>query len=770
MKNKLKAPAIVMMVTFAIIAILAGSGIFLIVKGIAGENKNTDKDKATYAIHYEANGGTGVMNDQIIELGKATALSSNSFSRLECSFAGWNTRPDGSGINFTDKASIKDITVAGGKATLYAQWVSQSYTVHFEPNGGKGTMNDQAVDRGSSVKLTANTFSRADYDFTGWNTKSDGTGKHYADSASVKDIGAADETVTLFAQWKIRTYTISFYSNGGAGSMNDQVAERGSAVKLNANTFKRDNYMFAGWNTKQDGTGTNYADRTLVKDIAVAGGKITLYAQWKLQTYIIRYDANGGSGKMDDQTLNRGEASSLSENKFSRDDFDFTGWNTKSDGTGKSYSDKEHVKDLASAGENVTLYAQWSSMTYKIRYDANGGSGAMNDQSVARGASVKLAANLFSRENYYFTGWNTREDGSGDNYAADASVKNLASAGETVTLYAQWKIQTYTIHYDANGGSGTMEDQTMNRGESETLKPNGFTREDHYFTGWNTKPDGTGVSYDNEAEVSNLAASGVTATLYAQWKKETYTVRYDANGGSGTMEDQIVERGASGKICANAFVRDEYEFIGWNTKPDRSGVAYEAGTAFKNLADADETVTLYAQWLAKTYVIHFDANGGTGVMDDQPAVRGFSTKLSKLVFACQDKYFTGWNTKPDGSGIAIEPSGYVINPAPLADEITLYAQWNDTYSHYRVNINSNGGRRMSGAGIDDEGKWIDINVYGTIEPNVFERDGYRFTGWNTKPDGSGVPYDDEELVINLAGSDMVYELYAQWECIGRVKK
>ena len=102
-------------------------------------------------------------------------------------------------------------------------------------------------------------------------------------------------------------------------------------------------------------------------------------------------------------------------------------------------------------------------------------------------------------------------------YFAGESVRDIAEAGGTAVLYAQWKIQTYTIRYEANGGMGLMEDKAVNMDETVTLSPNKFVRENHKFTGWNTKPDGSGESYTDIAEITNIGGAGQTVTLYAQW-------------------------------------------------------------------------------------------------------------------------------------------------------------------------------------------------------------------------------------------------------------
>ena len=597
MKNNLRTPPIALIVAGAMLLVLVGTGIALIVHFSAHADKNDAKDKTTYAIHFDANGGTGSMNDQIVSQGTAVALTTNAFTRMECSFAGWNTKADGTGTTYSDKANVKDMVVAGGKTTLYAQWKALTYTVHYSANGGQGQMNDQVVFRTKSDTLSANMFTREDYTFVCWNTKANGTGKTYANSENIKDAANAGDTLTLFAQWKAQAYTIHFYANGGTGTMNDQIVERNASVKLMANAFKRDNFDFAGWNTKADGTGIFYKDHQSVKDLETAGGKVTLFAQWKMQTYIIRFDANGCSGSMTDQVANRGAVVNLQANALTREDYSFAGWNSEEDGSGTAYPDKASVKDLAESGESTTLYAQWKKQTYIIRYNGNGGFGIMADQTVERGTETELTANTFVRANCDFAGWNTMPDGTGAAYGNSATVKNLTNSGNTITLYAQWRLKTYTIRYDCNGGAGSMSEQNVDLGTSVNLAANAFTREHFDFTGWNTKPDGTGDDYSAGESVKDLAEAGETVTLFAQWKIQTYTIRFEANNGMGLMEDMTVNMDETVTLSPNEFVRENHKFTGWNTKPDGSGESYADIAEITNLGGAGQTVTLYAQWI-----------------------------------------------------------------------------------------------------------------------------------------------------------------------------
>lgn len=173
---------------------------------------------------------------------------------------------------------------------------------------------------------------------------------------------------------------------------------------------------------------------------------------------------------------------------------------------------------------------------------------------------------------------------------------------------------SYTLHFDPNGGTGMMIDQVVIMGKNTTIKSNEFTKADSSFGGWNTRADGTGTSYPNNYNItSDLGNKDDVITLYATWSgSEKYYVHFNSNGGTGTMPDQnFVINGGSKPLSKNLFTRSNYEFRGWNTMPDGSGTHYDDEEAVNNLSITDgDIVTLYAEWWKVQY-----AHAGDAVFD-----------------------------------------------------------------------------------------------------------------------------------------------------------
>jgi len=237
---------------------------------------------------------------------------------------------------------------------------------------------------------------------------------------------------------------------------------------------------------------------------------IFLFTSCKKEEFIVTFNPNGGQGAPITQTFTQKVAQPLMANSFTNDGFAFTGWNTKTDGTGTSYKDEETVIIL----DHLVLYAQWETTAeiFTVTFHPNGATdGDMEPQQFKEGVSQALSPNGFLFDDYWFSGWNTSSDGKGKSFRNE----QIVSVTSDMTLYAQWEItpNTYYITFDANEGEGAMEPQKIIGVGYHKLDSNKFTRTDHIFTGWNTKANGTGTRYGDGASIYMPE----NRTLYAQW-------------------------------------------------------------------------------------------------------------------------------------------------------------------------------------------------------------------------------------------------------------
>ena len=162
-----------------------------------------------------------------------------------------------------------------------------------------------------------------------------------------------------------------------------------------------------------------------------------------------------------------------------------------------------------------------------LSYDANGGEGAIDSATGAAGESVTVAENVFTRNNYTFTGWNTKADGTGTAYKPGDS---FTLTNENTVLYAQWSKNApvqVKVSYNANGGAGTMESVTGDVGSKIVIRQSGFTRSEYTFTGWNTQADGKGTAYKAG---DSFTLTDKDTVLYAQWSKNSGSAGTGTNG------------------------------------------------------------------------------------------------------------------------------------------------------------------------------------------------------------------------------------------------
>lgn len=181
---------------------------------------------------------------------------------------------------------------------------------------------------------------------------------------------------------------------------------------------------------------------------------------------------------------------------------------------------KDQAGNTASGTRIVTVQQK----KYSVKYNKNAtnATGSMANSTHIYDTAKNLTSNSYERTGYQFGSWNTKSDGTGTSYSNTQSVKNLTNTnGAIVNLYAQWIPNTYTIKYNANGGTGYMASSKHSYDQSKELSSNNFKRYGWKFIGWNTKADGTGTSYTDKQSVKNLTSvNNGTINLYATWDQE----------------------------------------------------------------------------------------------------------------------------------------------------------------------------------------------------------------------------------------------------------
>ncbi|MCL1830983.1 MAG: InlB B-repeat-containing protein, partial [Oscillospiraceae bacterium] len=508
------------------------------------------------------------------------------------------------------------------------------------------------------------------------------------------------------------TYEVTFVTAGGKFSDDTTSTIRYVAppeIKVGMQNMPtiptREGYYFYGW---EDDDGYIFTGITEVRR------NILVTALWQAVSYTIEYDANGGTGYMEDQLVSYDENVTLNTNTFIRQGYSFLGWNTEPDGSGTDYSDNQNF--IWNQKDNLTLYAQWEANIYTVECMANGGIGSMLVQEATYGQDLTLDDNAYIKTGYTFIGWTTEQDGTGSEYVDGYSFTPW-SLTENLVLYAQWQANTYTVSYLANGGVGEMSDDTTAYNNDFTLKANTFTRTGYTFKGWNTKADGSGDTYSDLHSFTPWDLDD-SLELYAVWEANSYSVTYIANGGTGTMAADSVTYLANYAVRANAFTRSGYTFKNWNTQANGGGISYNAGGTIYIMGN----LTLYAQWnevvtpVEPTYSVSYlpGTHGTFAPLTISELTFGAATPASPIVTGQTGWIFTGWSP---------------VRTATVTGNTTYTALWvqePQTDDNFVVRFIDWNGNLLKSETVENGGA--------ATAPSDPTRNGYEFTGWDREFD------------------------------------
>lgn len=355
----------------------------------------------------------------------------------------------------------------------------------------------------------------------------------------------------------------------------------------------------------------------------------------------------------------------------------------------------------------------------------------------------------------------------------------------------------YSIQYDANKPSisssnvtGTMASQTKIGTETAVaLNKNQFALTGWTFQGWAKEAGASSVMFKDGETVKGLSdVNGAVVKLYAVWKQNSYTVKYNSNGGSGTMSSQscLYDNQEPYIYSENKFTPPSktgytYQFQSWKTQ---EGAIVKPGMQYNNLTNANgATYNLYAQWLEipNKYTVTYNPNKpsrasgsvtgtiyGTDVKGETLTNKdefqyGIPKNLSNDVYTLKGWTIKGWTTKADGTGEMYSIGQPVQNLTTTnGANINLYAKWEPI--HYNVEFNGNGSTSGSMTALNN---LVYDGAKTSLPTNQYTRTGYTFVSWNTKPDGTGreFNYSDsaKNYIQNLTDVDgETIVLYAQW--------
>ena len=412
-------------------------------------------------------------------------------------------------------------------------WTKDKYTITFDPDGG-GEIAPITAQPGDAITLP--TPVRPGYTFAGW----------YNGEEKFEATTMPAQSLTLKAHWTISQYTITFDTDGGS-EIAPITQDYGTTITVPAAPTKT-GYTFGGWDKEIPGT--------------MPAENVTVKATWTANTYMVSFDANGGSCTPTSKSVTY--ASTYGDLPTpTREGYTFTGW----------YDGETKVEDTTTyqtAGDK-TLTARWSADAYTVTYYVD--NSKVTEQGYTYGANI--TPYVFQKSGYTVSAWKQ----------SDGSALPVAMPAKNLSVYATTAIITYTISYELNGGTNAAGNPASYTVETDTITLGDPSKTGYTFNGW------SGTELNGENNMTAVIAKGSTGdrSYQAHWTVNQYTITFDTDGGS-VIAPIAQDYGTAITVPADP-IKAGYRFDGWDqtipaTMPAENVTVKARWTSYLDLINA----------------------------------------------------------------------------------------------------------------------------------------------------------------------------------------
>ena len=584
-------------------------------------------------------------------------------------FGGFYTAKNGGGTQYykADGTAETDKYKVAGNLTLFAKWIPVSYTIAFY-DGDTFIKKTENVVYGAEITLPsaeALGLTRKNYNFVGWNLYSDQTWAMYK-ADTVYTGGFAEEngkTVILRAAWEEKNvYPIYFDANGGMGAPATAMAHEDETVLLGAGVPVRQNHTFIGWAKNASAENAEYLPDG---EFTMGNSPVTLYAVWK-HNPALTYNANGGSfaSAVAVTYPAAGAEVTVADLSPQLDGHEFMGWKIGADGT-VTYRAGEK---FTMPDTDTVLYAVWQKKTYPVTATVADGYSVVGLNDSYKFGDVAI---------FTVTGGSVKVYADGELLTASETGKySFIIDGATSVLVVADDGSRFSVVYNANGGSGAPVDTNIYQADTlATVSSDSPLRLGYTFLGWAKKPTASTAEFVG-GETVTLADKDLV--LYAVWKANTYTVKYNSFGGFGSMAADTFTFDVESVLKKNAFTKEGHTFTGWALSANGNAVYNDCETVFNLCSEDGGKITLYAVW--KATVTNIELVWDETVRDSFAINYGDALSSNGRVTPVKDGYtFGGYYTGREGGGEQIFDGNlnvvYANNWDKNEEKITLYAYW-----------------------------------------------------------------------------------------------
>ena len=688
---------------------------------------------------------TNDINTSTSGTGNSTSGTGNSTSETNGSIS--NTFDVYFGVNIS---TDKEPGIYSGNV-LYTAVLDDAclkYTLNFDTSSATdvdpNALSPQSIDYNENVDLSpyslATVIKRTGYTLSGWEYTVDGI-KHEFNTNSNENINPEElSKVTLSPVWTPNTYTIRYNGNGGSGTTTSQTGQAYDATTtLQPNGFFRTSHHFKGWAYESTATEpdfesaeTNVSVSELTKNNASGsvadtnGGTVDLYAVWDVNNYTFVYDVNGGTGTPASASSSASYDGTIvppGVGTMAKDKSEFIGWSLSKTAESVEYNANTtyDVSTIVSAAgktnENnaeITLYAVWSGAPYTLT-TINGNTTAISSISPSGNTTKRYGASVTvsctPNSGYHCTGWTSSDT---SKLPSSSNASYTFSMPEGITLTASGAANTYTIKYNANGGTGTTSSQTGQAyGSTTTLRSNGFSRTGYTFKGWAYSSSASSANFSagqSNVSVSALASNNVSGSvvdtnggvinLYAVWDPIYYTLNVSngyINSTGSTSGSYII--GSSIYVC-NSSPGTYYDFSYWGSNNGGSFSSQYSSCTYFTMPSNNVTVTANYNYNPPTYYTLRIVNGylGTSGTSTSGSYTAGSTVTVRAVSPGAYHDFSNWSSNNGGS-FASRYSTTTTFTMP-SNDVTITANYDynpPTYYTLTVSGGTGSGSYTSGA-------------------------------------------------------------------------
>ena len=707
-----------------------------------------------YTINFDknSNDATGTMESITIGYTETKNIPSCTFTNTGYS-ASWNTLANDSGTpiaaggSITGQLASEAAGVESLVVTLFAQWTANTYIATFDANGG--TIADADATRSIVYKTAYGTLpavNRTGFTLTGWNTAANGGGTAVT-AESIYDV--ADD-MTVYAQWDIATYTITYVMGDGATNNPGNPTSYNIRQDLTFLGATKDGSAFMGWFKD-----ANYATGQVTSVAAgTMTGDLTLYAKWGNNNITASFTLDGAPMEVTGTVTANGESASATMTKLSTGTYQIETSDALSIVNGNTYTIKvgnDAVGSVVIENGSGTVYIYYYTVTFK------NGTETVAVRTVLKNGTVG-EIDAPEKTGYTLSAWLGNE---GSIWTPSLQITH------TLVVSASWTPRTYTVTFDRGEGAGGPDSVTATYDANIPNLAALPERDGFDFLGYYLGD----VMYINDQGAGVKAWDRTQDTqLVARWDVKKYSAVIDLNAGTVNSSDVGIgwtyadgkyskkfEFGTQISAILTDFAatpsREHYTFNAWDPNTGTIGTA---------------GVQLTATYAAKNYTVVFNTNGGSGTVAsiqnvhdgsviEQPEYTG--TLAGHNNTGSWAYYDIGQPVVPFTDG-SLTVTSYVL---AYADEehstLTFYAAWEP--KTYTVAFNANGGTGDLPASQTNKKFGDSVTL---VAPTV-TKEGKYFGGWNTKADGTGANYRGSATVdnsfIEFADGTTV-TLYIKW--------